>query len=132
MSLTLPPGLPTGVYGLTIEAKGKTVFEKKSGFVIVPSQWLGGVKLTSPLNPGGQSRLDISGRDLNAAFLSTLHLEVDEPGLKLSPLRLRDDRSIEADLSVDANVRSGDYLIHVYRDTKEVHMPRGNIIKIGS
>lgn len=130
MTLPLPMTIGKGVYGLTIRSKGTVVFRKKAAFAIVPSDWLSNVQLAQPLAPGKSAQIQLKGRDLSAAFLSSLHLTVDEPGLTLSPLRQQDDRTLTADLQAAATVAPGDYIIHVYAGDKEMHLPRGNIIKV--
>ena len=130
MSLIAPTTITKGVYGITIKHKNAVVFHKKSGFAIVPPNWVSQVRLTQPLSPGKSGQIQVVGRDLSADFMSTLHLEVDESRLKLTPLRLQDNRTLVADLDVAADVAPGDYIIHVYAGDKELRLPRGNIIKI--
>lgn len=130
MALTLPSTIAKGVYSVTIESQGKPVFQKKAAFAVVPPDWLSQVQLTRPLLPGQTGEVQLIGRDLSPAFLSQLRVDVDDPGLKVSPLRLSNDRTIAADLQVSTGVAPGDYIIHVYKDDKELRLPRGNIIKI--
>jgi len=132
LALPIPTSTPVGLYGLTIQHKGKTVYERKRAFVVVPSNWLSHVQLVSPIRPGQTGMVQIVGRDLTPEFMQSLTLRVDEPGLTLSPLQMQDNRILTAALTVASGVAPGDYIIHVVGPTKELKLPRGNIIKIGS
>jgi len=131
MTLRIPINAPVGYYGLTIQHKGKTVFEKKRAFAVVPADWLSHVQLNQPVKPGEQGTIQIVGRDLSASLAQTMSIQVDEPGLVISALRWQDPRTLTATLDVASTVALGDYILHVYASQKELKLPRGNIIKIG-
>lgn len=130
--LTLPPALATGPYGIVVKHKDRVVFERKAAFAVVPPNWIGAVRLVSPVSPGGSGQIQLQGRDLAPDFVRQLRLDVDEKKLTLGPLRQTDDRTLVADLQADAGIAPGDYIIHVYAGDKLLKIPRGNIIEIGS
>jgi hypothetical protein len=132
ITLPVPSNLPVGIYGITIRHGGTTLFQKKSVFVIVPPNWLAGVNLAQPLAPGQSGLAQIKGRDLSPGFTQSLRVDVDEPGLKLSPLRFQDSSTVVADVHVSTGVAPGDYLLNVTCHGKPVRLPTGSIIKIGS
>ncbi len=131
IALRLPPNLPVGVYGISIFQKQKQVYTKKTVFAIVPVNWIGGIKLPRPLAPGQSGTVQITGRELSPAYVQSLQATTDEPGLKLSPLRLQDASTIVADLVVSTATAPGDYIIHISSGDQPVRMPTGDIIKIG-
>lgn len=128
--LRIPPTASTGVYGLRVESHGKKLFEKKTVFALVPPNWLGGLKLGTELRVQGQSMLVLTGRDISAEFVKTLRLEVDEPELKISNIRLQDVSTIVADVQAGPHIRPGDYLVHVFAGDREIKLPGGNLIKV--
>jgi len=126
----IPAAAPTGLYGMRIQSGAKKLFEKKSLFALVPANWLSGVKLAAPLSAGSSGTLFLTGRDISPEFAGALRIETDEPDLKVTNLRQQDIATLAADVQAGPNVRPGDYLIHVYRDTVELKLPGGNLIQI--
>ncbi len=126
----IPASAVPAIYGMRIQSSGKLLFEKKTAFVVVPPNWLSSAKLASPLKPGGASSVNVTGRDLSSTYAATLRLEVDEPGLRVAPLRWLDATRLAADIHAASHVAAGDYLIHVYSGDKEVKLPGGNLIRV--
>jgi hypothetical protein len=130
LKIQSPMNAPVGLYGITLKHSGKTVYQRPTVFAIVPPNWLAGVRLSRPMSPGQSGTLEITGRDISPAYAQSLELQVDEPGLRLSPLRLLDASTLVADIQVSTAVAPGDYLVHVSAQGKPVKLPAGNIIKI--
>lgn len=130
LTVHLPGNIPVGVYGVTVFHKGKEIYNQKAVFLVVLPNWLGGIRLAQPVGPGRTGKLLIQGREISQAFVSGLQVAVEEPGLRLSPLRLQDPSTIVADIEVDSSVAPGDYLVHLTSQGKALQLSRGNIIKI--
>jgi hypothetical protein len=128
--LQIPSNAPVGVFGVSILSRGKVVEKQPNVFAIVPPNWLASVKLASPLAPGKNGQLLITGRDITQDFAKTLQATTDTEGLQISNLHWRDASTVVADIAVDAKVDPGDYIIHVAAGDKPLKLPRGNIIKI--
>lgn len=129
--LIIPTSAPEGVYGIKIKgARGKTLLEDQNIFTIVPALWLRGVSLEPPAAAGSRSVLKIIGRDFSAEFAASLKIEMDEPGIEVSNLRLVDESTLAADIAVGAAVAPGDYLLHLSANGKALKAHGGSIIKV--
>jgi hypothetical protein len=131
-SLQIPPNAPVGIYGVSILSKGKVVAKQPNVFAIVPANWLSAVKLASPLGPGKNGQILITGRDISQDFAKSLQATTDSEDLKVSNLRWQDALTVVADIAVDAKLDPGEYIIHIAAGGKTLKLPRGNIIHIGS
>lgn len=129
-TLRIPTNAPKGVYGVTISANGKELYEQASVFGIVPPNWLTGVKLQQPIKAGQSGILQIVGRDLDPAFVQSLQLAVDEPGIRVSNLRIQTPSFLIADIHVSTGTAPGDYIVHVMANGKDLKLPKGNLIKV--
>ena len=98
--------------------------------MIVPPNWLGGLKTLQPLKPGIKTALLIYGRDISFDYAAGLRLEVDDPALLISNIHWQDASTIAADIQVEPTIRPGDYLVHVYAGEKELKLPGGNRIQV--
>lgn len=130
LTFQLPDSTPMGVYGITVFNRGKEVHKQDAVFIVVPPNWLAGVRSAQPLRPGSSGLLQIQGRDLSSAFVQELQITMDDPGITLSPLRLQDPFTIAADVQIAKTVAPGDYILHITRQGKAVQLPRGSIIKV--
>jgi hypothetical protein len=130
--LRIPPNAPVGIYGVTILSHGKVVEKEPNIFAIVPANWIASVKLAMPLSPGKNGRILIAGRDISQDFAKSLQATTDTDGLQITNLHWQDPSTISADISVDAKVDPGEYIIHISANGKTLKLPRGNIIKIGT
>jgi uncharacterized membrane protein len=129
-TLRIPPNAPVGIYGVSVLYRGKVLEKQPSVFAVVPSNWLASVKLATPLAPGKNGQLLLTGRDISMDFAKTLTFETDAEGLKVTNLRWRDPSTVMADIAVAATLEPGDYIIHVSAGGKPLKLPRGNIIQI--
>jgi hypothetical protein len=129
-TLQIPPNTPVGIYGVSVLYRGKALEKQPNVFAVVPPNWLATVKLATPLAPGKNGQVLLSGRDITPDFAKTLALETDTEGLKISNLHWRDASSVIADIAVEATLVPGNYIIHVSASGKPLKLPRGNIIKI--
>lgn len=129
-TLTIPPNVPMGLYGVNILSNGKVLQEQPNVFAIVPPNWVASLELARPLSPGTTGQIKVLGRDLTPEFVKTLQLGTDSNGLKVSGLRWQDSSTLMADIFVAADIEPGEYLVHVSAGDKPLKLPRGNIIKI--
>lgn len=125
------PRIPLGSYGVrVISASGQPLFEKKDLFKIVPANWVAGVQVTPPVKAGGQSTLKVLGRDFSDDFASSLRIDMDEPGIRLTPLKRMNESTLSADITVAPNVAPGDYWLHLSAQGQKITPPFGSIIKV--
>jgi len=129
-SLIIPPNAPVGAYGVSILYRGKVQVKQPNVFAVIPPNWLASVKLATPLAPGKNGQVLLTGRDIAPDFAKALLFETDTEGLKISNLRWQDTSTVIADIAVAATLEPGDYIIHVSTGGKPLKLPRGNIIKI--
>ncbi len=123
--------LPVGSYGVRVTgASGQELFEKKDLFKIVPSNWVAGVQVTPPVKAGGQSTLKVLGRDFSDDFVSSFQIDVDEPGIKLAPLKRLNASTLTTDIAVSSGVAPGDYWLHLSTKGQKIAPPYGSIIKV--
>jgi hypothetical protein len=130
VTFIVPYNAPVGAYGMTLRHKNKVIHQQDIVFGIVPANWLSGVKLTQPLSPGQHGSVQIVGRDVSQVFAHGLRIQTDEPGLQVSNLRLQDNNTLVAEVSVSTSVAPGDYWLHVSNGDHPLRLPSGSIIKI--
>ncbi len=133
MTFKGPRQAPVGSYGVTIAGpSGQKLFEKSGIFDLVGSNWIGGLQVAPPVQPGQRGTLKIIGRDFAPDFIKSLQLGVDEPGLVITNLHAVNASTLEADLAVGSAVAPGDYWIHLSAAGKKIEPPYGSIIKVGT
>lgn len=126
----IPYNAPVGVYGVKVLNQTKTLAEENSAFGVVPPNWLAAVKANGALIPGQNGQITVQGRDISYDFVGKVRLTTDTEGLKISNLRWVSQAAMQADLMLAPDLAPGDYLVHVWVDSKEVKLPRGAILKI--
>jgi hypothetical protein len=127
----IPSNAPEGNYTVTVSGlTGKALSENKTVFTIVPPNWTDRLELAPKGVPGHTSQLKLYGRDMTPEFAAGLQVEVDDPGLVLTPFKFIDPSTLSADLTIDPKVSAGDYLLHISYQGKPVKPHTGSIIKI--
>jgi len=131
LSLQTPPTTPIGTYGVSILGKDGTVLhERKEALKLVPSNWVAGVRVDPPVQPGQTSTLRLLGRDFSDDFAGQITVELDEPKILLSGFKKQDAGTLSADITVDSTVRPGDYWLQLKHNGKKIDPPYGSIIKV--
>jgi hypothetical protein len=62
--------------------------------------------------------------------VASLKISVDEPGLQIGAFRHETVQQVTASVTVGADVKPGDYLLHLSAGDKPVQAQFGNIIKV--
>lgn len=126
-----PTQAPPRTYSISIaNQQGASLFEKKDAFTLVPPDWIAGLQVAPPLKAGGASTLRILGRDLTPAFVESLRIDIDEPGITLGALARADANTVTAPISAEATVAPGDYWLQIKAGNRKVSPPFGSIIKV--
>jgi hypothetical protein len=132
VQIELPWTAPVQSYALTISNGADVLQNIPDAFRIVPRNWIRFVKLDPPLTPGGKSTLSLVGRDFDEKFVASLKVAVDDPGLKIEGFKYASVQNITAPISASAEVKPGDYLIHLTAGGAAVQPQFGSIIKVSA
>jgi hypothetical protein len=131
LTFNSPANTPPGSYGVQVLNKaGEALFQKKDLFQMVPANWVAGVQVSPPVKAGGASLLKILGRDFSDAFITSFHIDVDEPGISIGALQRQDASTITATIHVSPGVAPGDYWLHLSAGGQKITPPYGSIIKV--
>lgn len=128
--IALPPEAPEKTYGLTLSAGDGVLQDLPGAFRVVGKNWTRELKLNPELTPGATSTFTIQGRDLSADFIGGLKIELDEPDLLIGPLILVNPQEASAPISAGANVKPGDYLLHITSKGTPVNPQFGSLIRV--
>lgn len=130
LSIGIPPTTPRGRYGLIVSQGEQRLLESDNAFEVVDKNWMRGLRLQSELKPGGASTLYLIGRDMEAGFISGLHIELDEPALHVGPFQWDNPNQASASINAGEDVKPGDYLLHMSSEGKPVSPQFGSIIRV--
>jgi hypothetical protein len=128
----VPLNARPGVYGMTISQGENTLLSVPKAFTVVGANWARGFRVDPALVPGGDARVVLMGRDLDAKFISKIKVEVDEPELVIGEFKWVSATEASASVKAGVNVKPGDYLLHLTVDGKPFTPQFGSIIQVSA
>jgi hypothetical protein len=132
LRVSIPATAATTSYALALYQNDKEIHSDPDAFRVVPANWTRALVVDPVLTPGGSARLKLIGRDLDAAFVASLKIAVDEPNLHIGAFSLVSPAEAGADITAGADVAPGDYLVQMTAGGRAVAPQQGSIIRVAA
>lgn len=132
LTLILPAETAEKTYDMELRSGDQVLQTIPAAFQVVGKNWTRKLLLSPGLVPGGTSAITLQGRDMTEEFISQFKVELDEPGLVLSPFKRINPQEASAIITAGKDVAPGDYLLHITSNGQPIHPQSGSIIRVVS